>query len=80
MKKILVMAVMAAALTGCGLGGDNYESEGTKQQLKDECKRYGGELNTYRYGSNVRNNPWLGNCINISTGNKFDVYVPGVPK
>ncbi|MNC39221.1 hypothetical protein D3C75_878690 [compost metagenome] len=80
MKKVLVLAALAAALTGCGILGNDYDTEATKQQLKDECKRYGGELNTYRYGSNVRNNPWMGNCINVSTGNKFDVYVPGALK
>lgn len=79
MKKILVLVAAAAVLTGCGSPAD-YDKDATREELKAECKRYGGELNTYRYGSNVQGNPWMGNCINISTGNKFDAYVPGVLK
>lgn len=83
MNKILAMAVMAAALavlTGC-IREDDYDQEASRKQLVEECKTYGGVLQTYRFGnSNVQGNPWVGNCINPTTGNQFKAFAEGVRK
>lgn len=80
MKKLLGIAVLGLALAGCQ-EPVQYDEQASVQQLKDECKRFGGELNTYRNGySNVNGMPFTGNCINVTTGNKYEVYARGVLK
>lgn len=77
MKRVLLV-VLATMLMGCKIDADLYDRAATVKQLQSECKRFGGELNTYRYGTAVRGRSWSGDCIHIASGAKFEVYVPGV--
>lgn len=81
MKKYLLIAVAALAMTGCKVEVDSdYDLEATREQVRVECDAFGGKASTIQLNWRVDKRPWTGTCINPNTGNEFRVYVKGVLK